>query len=172
MLTKALREIVILIGCLLIFPLVQIVLLTQTHSLRTALVLVAQELYLGFFIGTHERFLALCIKLISPYLIVQAIRAYRMAHRGVSGRRWTNLYFSAVATLVATWAFWSAWDMFYLMYALGDIPAELGQFVQLEWDKVLIFIVSSICALYSFYTFLNPDSGEQWTDQVDRPQNQ
>jgi hypothetical protein len=117
-------------------------------------------------------FLALCIKLISPYLIVQAIRAYFIAHKGVIRRRWTNLYFSAVSTLVATWAFWSAWDMFYLMYELGDIPAELGQFVRLEWDKVLIFIVSSLFALYCFYIFLNPNSGEQWTDQVDRPQNQ
>jgi hypothetical protein len=51
---------------------------------------------------------------------------------------------------------WRAWDLFYFMYALGDMPAELIQFFQLEGTDLLIAAGCSFLGAYCFSIFLDP----------------
>jgi hypothetical protein len=93
---------------------------------------------------------------ISPYLILQAMRGYAWAGRSVQGRRWAYLYFSVLFFAAGTWAFGLAWDMFYFMYALGGIPSGLGQFVRLEAAHLAELLVAFSLSGYCFTIFLNP----------------
>ncbi len=46
--------------------------------------------------------------------------------------------------------------MFYFMYALGDIPQELGQFVQLESVSLTIALVSLVLFIHCLAVVVNP----------------
>ncbi len=75
------------------------------------------------------------------------------------GQKMANLYFALLLAAVSAWFFSKAWDLFYFMYALGDIPAELKQFVQLEGDSLLGCFLTLVLGIYCFSIFLNPSKG-------------
>jgi hypothetical protein len=150
-----LREIVILILSLAVFPATVILLLVYNDPLNLGPVYFAQELLLGG-MGAGGASLTLWIKFLSPYLVLQAIRGLFWSQRSLAGRRWANLYF---ALLAATWAgvsLWRVWDLFYFMYELGDMPAQLIQLFQLEGTDMLIAVGCGILAAYCFSIFLDP----------------
>jgi hypothetical protein len=150
-----LREIVILVLSLAVFPTTVILLLVYNDSLNLGPAYFAQELLAGG-MGAAGTSITLWAKFFSPYLVLQAIRGFLWSQRSLAGRRWANLYY---ALLAATWAavsLWRVWDLFYFMYALGDMPAELIQFFQLEGTDLLIAVGCGILAVYCFTIFLDP----------------
>jgi hypothetical protein len=152
-----LREILILVLSLAVFPATVILLLAYNDSLNVGLAFFAQEMVAGG-IGPGGTSLTLWAKLLSPYLVLQAIRGFLWSQRSLVGRRWANLYFSVLASSWAGRSLWGAWDLFYFMYALGDIPAELIQFCRLEATDLLTFVACAVIAIYCFGIFLDPKS--------------
>ncbi len=104
--------------------------------------------------------LAILFIILGPYLIIQGFRGLRWAGRSVQGKRWTNLYFSAVFFSGAAWALLQAWDLYAFMCAMGDIPEELIQFVEIEGLNVLIFIVGTSIGILCLRVFLDPSRNE------------
>ncbi len=152
-----LREIFVLFVALALFPMAVILLLMHNDSVHTGLVFLYRQLISGgSFPGSA---LDLWIKLFSPYLMIQAIRGFMWSRRSITGRKWANLYFAALLAGVSAWFFSKAWDLFYFMYALGDIPAELKQFFQLEGDSLLGCFLTLALSTYCFSIFLNPCKG-------------
>jgi hypothetical protein len=109
--------------------------------------------------GLENRWFALCVKWVTPYLVLQAIRSFRWAQRSLTGRKWGNLYFSVLSASIAAWSFWGAWVFFYFMYRLGGIPRDLMQFFEVEYKDILLFVVFTILSVYCFAIFLNPKKG-------------
>ncbi len=149
------REILILVVSLAVFPATVILLLAYNDSLNVGLAFFAQEMVAGG-IGPGGTSLTLWAKLLSPYLVLQAIRGFLWSQRSLVGRRWANLYFSVLAASWAGRSLWGAWDLFYFMYALGDMPAELIQFFRLEATGLLTFVACAVIAIYCFGIFLDP----------------
>lgn len=147
------KEILILVGGLSIFPLVILVMLFYSDSWSLERAFLSRELMSGGS-GPGGTSLTLWIRLITPYVVIQSVRMYLWAHRSLQGRKWGNLYFGAVTAAIGIWSFAQAWDLFYFMYALGDIPAELVQFAELEANNLLVGIGSFVIAGYCFYIFL------------------
>jgi hypothetical protein len=156
-----LREILILVLSLAVFPAALIILLlVYKDPLGMDSVFLAQEMMAGG-IGPGGTSLTLWVKLLSPYLVLQAIRGFLWSQRSLVGRRWANLYFSVLAAFWAGRSLWGAWDLFYFMYALGDMPAELIQFLRLEATGLLTFVACALIAIYCFSIFLDPKSKRQ-----------
>lgn len=158
MLRRILLEIAILVVCLAVFPVLVLALLVYTDSLRAGLAFLGREAFLGGW-GPYSTSLSLWVKLFSPYLIVQAARAYSWGQHSLTGRRWAHIYFSVLALLIGGRSLWRAWDMFYFMYALGDIPQELDQFMQLEVLNLGIASASLVLFAYCLAVAVNPDRG-------------
>ncbi len=152
---KILREVIILYLCLAIFPVAVVLFVIHSDSLSAGMAVLSRGV-LFWGASSSGPSLAVLVRLIAPYLIIQAIRAFRWSQRSLAGKKWANLYFSLLLVTIAGWAFWTAWDLFYFMYALGDIPAELPQFFQLEWSNVLIFTTSVLLAIRCFAIFMDP----------------
>jgi hypothetical protein len=152
---KILREVIILYLCLAIFPVAVILFVIHSDSLTAGMAVLSRGVLFWGASSTGPS-LAVLMRFIAPYLIVQALRAFRWSQRSLVGKKWANLYFSVLLAFIAGWAFWTAWDLFYFMYALGDIPGELPQFFQLEWSNVLIFITSSLLSVRCFAIFTDP----------------
>lgn len=152
---KVLREVIIFYLCLAIFPVAVILFVIYDDSLSAGMTVVSRGL---LFWGASQSGVstAVLMRLFTPYLIVQAIRGYRWSQRSVVGKKWANLYFALLLVSIAGWAFWRAWDLFYFMYALGDIPAELPQFFELEWSSVLILATALLLAIRCFLVFIDP----------------
>jgi len=150
-----LREILVLILCLAVFPVAVILLLVHNDSLNVGLHIFARDMLSGG-IGPGGTSITLWVKLLSPYVVLQAIRAFLWSHRSLVGRQWANLYFSLLAGFMAAWSLWGAWDMFYFMYALGDMPAEVIQFFRLEAANLLTSVGCVFLAVYCFNIFLDP----------------
>jgi len=151
---KIFREILILAGCLALFPAAGVALLYWGGSLSAGVTFLAREAFAGG-LGPGGLPWTLWAKFVSPYLIVQAIRAYYWSQRSLIGRKWANLYFSALLISLAAWSLWKSWDLLEFMYAMGDIPAELLQFVQLEAEDLLVGTVAMVLAARCFLTFLD-----------------
>jgi hypothetical protein len=149
------REILILVVSLAVFPAAVILLLAYKDPLGMGSAFLAHEMIAGG-IGPGGTSLTLWVKLFSPYLVLQAIRGFLWSQRSLVGRRWANLYFSILAAFWAGRSLWGAWDLFYFMYALGDIPAELIQFFRLEATDLLTFVACALIAIYCFGIFFDP----------------
>jgi hypothetical protein len=155
-LARLLREVSILFLCLALFPLVVLLALIYTDSLQLGMAYISRELFSDG-VGLGKSTLSLCVKWISPYLIVQAVRSFLWTQRSLTGRKWGNLYFSVLSALLAAWSFLGAWDFFYFMYELGGIPQDLIQFVELEYENIVLFMVFAVLSAYCFSIFLNPE---------------
>lgn len=152
-----LREIFVLFIALALFPTAVILLLLHNDSVHTGLVFLYRALISGG--SSPGSALDLWIKLFSPYLMIQAIRGFMWSRRSITGRKWANLYFALLLAGISAWFFSKAWDLFYFMYALGDMPAELKQFFELEGDSLLGSLLTLVLGIYCFSIFLNPYKG-------------
>jgi hypothetical protein len=149
------REILILVLSLAVFPAAVVLLLAYNGFLNVGLTFLAHEMLLGG-AGSGGTSISLWLKLLSPYLVVQVIRGFLWSQRSIAGRKWANLYFSVLATSASAWLAWEVWDLFYFMYALGDMPAELTQFFRLEAYNLLTLLCCLFLAVYCFAVFLDP----------------
>jgi hypothetical protein len=149
------RELLILIVSIGALPLIAIIYLIQTDSMNFELVFLMRQLLSGGgdIIGSPITF---WFKVISPYLIVQSIRALLWSKRSLTGTKWANLYFALLLTGLGGWSLKQAWDLFFLMYILGDVPGELMQFFELEGHHLVIFLVAIFLGIHCLRTFLNP----------------
>jgi hypothetical protein len=155
-LARLLKELAILLVCLALFPLVVLLALVYTDSLQMGLAYISRELFSdGMSVGRSS--LSLGVKWVTPYLLVQAIRSFLWSQRSVTGRKWGNLYFSALSALVAAWSFRGAWDFLYFMYKLGGIPQDLIQLFEVEYENIVLFIVFAVLSIHCFSIFLNPE---------------
>lgn len=148
------RELIILILSLLLFPVAVLLVLLHGEAVDTGLVFVFRYVVSGG--GPMGSIWGMLFKVISPYIAIQAIRAYLWSQKSIEGRKWANLYFCGLLASLSGWFFYQAWDLFYFMYALGDIPGELEQFVQLEGENLVGSVLSGALSVYCFTVFLNP----------------
>jgi len=148
------RELVILIVSVGA-PAAAILYLVHADSWSVGIQLLARQMLPGGgeIVGSPITF---WFKLFSPYLILQSIRALLWSKRSLTGARWANLYFALLLTGLGGWSLRRAWDLFFLMYILGDVPEELMQFFKLEGHHLLIFAGAILLAIHCFRTFLNP----------------
>ncbi|MDQ7782064.1 MAG: hypothetical protein RDU20_04245 [Desulfomonilaceae bacterium] len=153
MLRIIIREIIVLALSLAVFPAVAIVLLYYTDSLGAGLSVFSHRLDLGR-TGPAGIPMELWIRIVAPYAIVQAVRAYGWARRSETGRKWANLYFAMILALLGARSLSEAWDLFYFMHAMGDMPGELAQFVQLEAVNLVIAVVAFSLGLHCLYVFV------------------
>ncbi|MFH1114983.1 MAG: hypothetical protein V1792_13815 [Pseudomonadota bacterium] len=160
-----LREIFVLAVSLAIFPAIAVALLLYTDSLGMGLSVFSRQPDLGRS-GPGGIPLELWLRLVAPYGIVQAIRAYRWARRSRTGRRWANLYFFTILALLGARSLSEAWNLGYFMHAMGDMPAEIAQFVELEAMNIVIVVISFFLSFYCLIVFITggrrivPDSRE------------
>jgi hypothetical protein len=93
--------------------------------------------------------MTLYAKLAAPYLFLTFLRAVFRIRWKPTDR--AAVYFCLMVILVAVggWYLWVAWDLFYLMYALGDMPAEIKQFFQLEGAGLAVglgaIVLAAVC---------------------------
>jgi len=140
------KEIAIFLISISIFPAVIILILMYSDA----------QAYMPRILDIAKNLPSLWIHILTPYLAIQAIRAGIMAEKTLFGRKWAYLYFSFLAVVASIWAFLQVGDLFYFMYALGDIPGALDQLVVLEWQNLLLGLISMILAAYCFSVFLDP----------------
>lgn len=150
------REIIVLCLSLALFPAAVFLLLLHNDSLGSVLSVLRRLLFCGGSI--FESALDLWIKVVSPYLAIQAIRGYIWSKKSIVGKKWANLYFASLLAAISAWFLWKAWDLLYFMYALGDIPAELKQFFQLEGYDIAGGIFALALTIYCFTIFLKTDT--------------
>ena len=149
------REFLIFVGSVSILPTLVLALLAQQHSWNMLLSGAVREVLSGA-IYSHQAPLGLWVRLLAPYLLVQSIRAWYWSQRSVVGMRWAHLYFSLVFAGVAFWSLSAAWDLFHFMTALGDMPAEIGQFLELEGSNLVIGLAAVFLTVHCARIFLNP----------------
>lgn len=149
------RELLILIVSIGALPLIAVIYLIQNDSMNFELVFFIRQLLSGGgdIMGSS---INLWFKVIAPYLIVQSIRALLWSKKSLTGTKWANLYFALLLTGLGGWSLKQAWDLFYLMYILGDVPGELMQFFKLEGHHLFIFLIAVFLGIHCFRTFLNP----------------
>ncbi|MBI5568954.1 MAG: hypothetical protein HY914_03330 [Desulfomonile tiedjei] len=149
------REALILVLSLALFPLAIIVFLVHGDSASAGVAAVLRGVFSRTW-SAGSPSLGLVFQFVAPYLLVQCVRGVVWAQRSLRGRRWAHLYFTVLLTGAAVWSFSEAWDLFYFMYALGDMPGELMQFLELQGRNVLIFGGSVLLGIHCFKVFLDP----------------
>ncbi len=150
------REIWVLRGGLSMFVGLLLVALAHADSLYSGLKLLYRGVFSGALLRRATIDPAFLIKVLSPYLIIQVLRAYRWSQRNITGRRWANVYFVVLLACLGSWSLWSTWDMFSFMYAMGDVPAELRQFFSLESGHILVSLASFALAAHCLRIALRP----------------
>ena len=158
MLRKIIWEICVLIFSLSLAPAVIIAILIREDAFWQGFQFFVSRTLVGDPFP-EASYAVIMFKWISPYLIIQAIRAFMWSKTSLKAKRWANLYFATILGLISMWSLYVASDTFCFMYALGDMPTEFMQFVELESQNLLLFVVSFVIALYCFTVFLNvPDA--------------
>lgn len=153
-----LREALIFLVCLAVFPVGVVLLLLHSDSIETGMMFLTREAVSGGW-GPARAPLAMWLQLLVPYALVQAIRAYAWSQRSFTGRRWANLYFAVLLGIIGCRSVYLAWDLFFFMYSLGDVPEALFQFFELEGLNVALAAAAFLLALHCFRVFLNPHRG-------------
>ena len=149
------RELIVLIVAVGALPAIVVLYLIHTDSWSWGILFLTRQMLPGGgeIVGST---ITLWFKLFSPYLILQSIRALLWSKRSLTGAKWANLYFALLLTGLGGWSLLQAWDLFFLMYVLGDVPGQLMQFFELEGHHLAIFLVAVFLAIHCFRTFLNP----------------
>ncbi len=137
----AFREIAIFLALLPIIPVILFVAMLKTNTADTAWHILTLAMTGKRSLPTYSP-IAFWAKVLSPYLLLQAVRAFIWSHASISARRWAYAYFTAIPLAVGIWEFMDVWELFYLMYALGDVPGELHQLVHIEGDNL---VTSGLC---------------------------
>jgi hypothetical protein len=157
MLRTILREILIFVGCLVFFSLAAAAIFSYTHSLDEGIRILARGMFAFPLSGQKGRLVFLLLELSVPYFVVQAVRAFYWSRTGPVARKWAHLYFTLIMLVIGGSSFWKAWDLLYFMYALGDLPEEILQFLELQGTNLIVSSMSFFIALVCFRVFLNPD---------------
>ena len=155
-----LREILIFILALAVFPVAIIIVVLYKDPLGLGSALLPSEIFMAGMVRSETSF-GVWATLLSPYMVLQTIRGFLWSQRSLVGRRWANLYFSVLAAAWAARSMWGAWDLFYFMYTLGDIPAELRQFFRLEAIDLLTAVACAVIAIYCFSIFIDPQQRQR-----------
>ena len=156
MVSRIFREILVLIFGLSLAPAVIVAVLIHEDALWQGYQFFINRTLAGDPFP-ESGFAAIFLKWISPYLILQAIRAFIWSKQSLTGRKWANLYFAVLLAAMSVWFLYPVWDLFYFMFALGDLPAEFMQFLELESQNLALFGISLTLAIYCFTVFLNPE---------------
>ncbi len=93
-------------------------------------------------------------KMLVPYLLVQAMRAYKWSKISITGLRYANLYFATLLFGVVIWSWGQSLDLLLFMNALDDLPAELPQFAEMESTNLLIGTVALYLSYRCFSVYL------------------
>jgi hypothetical protein len=157
------REIAILALSISIFPLAFLFLLLRGDISGYGFKLIYQEL-INSGTSSVESALLLLSRVLAPYLVVQAFRAYQWSKTGKFAKRWASLYFAFLGCVAALWFAGESFDLFYFMFQLGDIPGELGQFFQLEYAHLLGALVGFYIFGRYFKLFLAPKKAHKQED--------
>jgi hypothetical protein len=148
MIKTIVREFLVFIFSISIFPVIFLFLVLSGDLDRFGLMMISREL-LSAGSSFLESILLLVARVIAPYAAVQAIRAYQWSRASEVGKKWAYLYYSLLSGIVGVWFGAKSWDMFYFMFQLGDIPGELKQFMRLEYENLFVaalgFYVSIRC---------------------------
>ena len=131
-----LREFLIFALSISIFPATFLLLILRGDIDRYGLMMISREL-LSTGSSLVESILLLAARVLTPYALIQAFRAFQWSKTGKRAKRWAYLYFSALSGIVAAWFISESWNLFYFMFQLGDIPGELLQFLKLEYSNLL-----------------------------------
>lgn len=154
-----LRELLILVGSLAVFPAVMLVALVQSESPEASMKLIARAILSTQLVSSSGTLMVLGVRMFAPYLLVQAVRAYFWSGHSLKARRWANFYYMILLASVGVWCFLRAWDLFHLMYALGDMPGELQQFLEMEGRNVAIMVACAAVGVHCLRVFLDPAKG-------------
>ena len=147
------REIAIFIASVSIFPGAILILFLRGEIGQTQLMLLARELMSVDMTGFWP-LMSLLMKIVAPYLIVQALRAYKWSQASITGLRYANLYYALLSMGAVIW-FWSqSWDLLYFMHAMDDLPAEIPQFINMEASNLLIGGISLYLSIRCFRVYL------------------
>lgn len=149
MLKIIVREIAIFFVGVSIFPGAILILFLRGEIGQAQLMTLARDL-MSVDIMALWPMMSLIFKLITPYLIIQAIRAYRWSQKDITGLRFANLYYALMAGAGVIWFWGQSWDLLYFMYAMDDLPAEIPQFINLEASNLLI---GAFCLYFSIRCF-------------------
>lgn len=149
------REILIALGCLSIVPLAIFIVVLGAEPSDPRLDVLLHRLVYGE-ITSQGPPLKLWFRLLTPYLLVQSIRAYWWSKQGYTPRRLANLYFAVILGVLGGWSFYHVWDLFYFMYALGDIPEAIPQLIKLESWNIAVFLITTFLAITCIRIFLDP----------------
>ncbi len=157
------REITILVLSISIFPLAFLFLVLRGDISEYGLKLIYQEIVNS---GTSSLGSALLLlsRVLAPYLVVQAFRAYQWSKTSAFAKRWSSLYFALLGLVAALWLAGESFDLFYFMFELGDVPGELGQFFQLEYAHLLGALVGFYIFGRYFSLFLSPTGAHKQED--------
>jgi hypothetical protein len=160
-----LTEALIFVGCLALFPTVLLVVFSQAETLSGALRILAKGFFSPNMGHGPMKVAALWVKVITPYLVVQAWRAHGWSRSGGAGKKWANLYFSVLGAAASVWFFLRIWEMLAFMHALGDLPSEVAAFLQMEGVNTALCALSAALSVYCFAVFLRavgaPKNGEK-----------
>ena len=131
------REILVFVLSIAIFPATLMLLILRGDLDRYGLMMISRELLTA---GSSflESILLIVSRLLAPYALIQALRAYQWSREGAEPRRWAYLYYAVLSGLVGVWFGGKSMDLFYFMFQLGDIPGELAQFLRLEYGHLLV----------------------------------
>jgi hypothetical protein len=131
------REILVFVFSIAIFPATLMLLMLRGDLDRYGLMMIARELLTA---GSSflESILLIVARVLAPYALIQALRAYQWSRKGAEPKRWAYLYYAVLSGLVAVWFGGKSLDLFYFMFQLGDIPGELAQFLRLEYGNLLV----------------------------------
>jgi hypothetical protein len=59
-----------------------------------------------------------------------------------------------ILTLLGARSLFEAWDLFHFMYAMGDMPAEIAQFVELDAVNLVVILISFSLGFYCLHVFM------------------
>lgn len=153
MLKIVFREIAIFIVSVSIFPGAILILFLRGEIGQTQLMGLAREL-MSVDIAGFWPLLSLLMKMVAPYLLIQAMRAYKWSQASITGLRYANLYYALLSMGAVIW-FWSqSLDLLYFMHAMDDLPAEIPQFINMEASNLLIGGISLYLSIRCFRVYL------------------
>ncbi len=147
------KELVILVGCLMLWPIALGVVTAKADGYLPNISYVITQI-LAALVAPGVNWFTIVALIMAPYVAIQTIRVFRWSRRSAVGRKWAALYFFVLFTICGSWFGWRAWDLFYFMYALGDMPDEIVQFFQIEGSSLLWFMVCVVLALVSLVKFI------------------
>ncbi len=153
MLKIIVREIAIFVLSVSIFPGVLLILFLRGEIGQAQLMVLAREL-VSVDIMAPWPLVSFLGKIIVPYLIIQAVRAYNWSKKGVLGLRYANLYYAVLSFLAMIWFWGQSFDLLYFMYAMDDLPAEIPQFVNIESSNLLMGSIFLFFTIRCFRVYL------------------